>query len=154
MLSEFAMFRVHERTVPYSTIARMSLSNVNITREEADKLRDYTIQTTWKYEEVANKLQDEKKKVKKLEGQLSAPKTQPGMVALEKEKEKNRRLQNALDELQVKYDNTAWRLHKAEAKIREMEKAKVMSPSQGLGDIVVAPDGFAYVKMQAGNENE
>ena len=49
------------------------------------------------------------------------------------------------------------RLLAAEAKIREMENAKVeKAPGKGTGDVtsamslVVAPDGFSYVKMQPG----
>jgi hypothetical protein len=52
----------------------------------------------------------------------------------------------------VEHDNTVWRLLKAEAKIREMEKANVEKvpekvKSQELG-MSVAPDGFVSVKMQ------
>ncbi len=52
----------------------------------------------------------------------------------------------------MEHDNTVWRLLKAEAKIREMEKANVEKvpekvKSQELG-MSVAPDGFVSVKMQ------
>ena len=163
MLSKFAMFRAHERTAPYSTLARICQSNAKPMREEVDKLCDYTIQTTWKYEELTVKFEREQKKVKNLEGQIRALKTQPGILTLKKEKERAMEvkrfavLQNELDELHVKYEETVWRLLAAEAKIREMEKVKVeKAPEKGTGDVasamslVVAPDGFSYVKMQPG----
>ena len=159
MLSEFDMFKRHERTVPYSTIARISQRNEKPTFEEVDTVVRHAINTEWKYEVLCDKFQEAQKKVKKLEGQMSAPKTQTGMLALEKEKEKNRILQNELDELHVKYDNTVWRLLKAEAKIREMENAKVEKVPEKVKAVtgaksqeLVAPDGFTYVKMQPVNE--
>ena len=145
-------FPRHASTVPYGTMAGMiSQSNAKPTREEVEKVVRHGVNTEWKYEVVCGKLQASQKKLTMLQAQMSAPKTQPGMLALEKENEKNRKLQNELDELQVKYDNTVWRLMNAEPKIREMEKPNVekvpeKAKAQELG-MRVAPVGFASVKM-------
>ncbi len=142
-MSRFGFPR-HAITVPYGTMAgMMSQSNAKPTPEEVEKVVRHGVNTEWKYEVVCGKLKASQEKVKTLEAQMSAPKTQPGMLALEKEKEKNRRLQNELDELHVEHDNTVWRLMNAEAKIREMEKANVEKvpekvKSQELG-MLVAP---------------
>jgi hypothetical protein len=70
-------------------------------------------------------------------------------------------IEKKLDDLRFDYDKTVSRLAKAEAKIRELENAKVetedrdlkevaMKPVPQKGwihcDMVIAPDGFSYVK--------
>ncbi len=85
-----AMFRRHASTVPYGTMAGMMSQSNAPAREEVDKVVRHAISTEWKYEVLCDKLQEAHKKVKRLEAQMSGPKTQPGMIALEKEKEKNR----------------------------------------------------------------
>ncbi len=162
------MFRAHERTVPYSTIVRISQSNGAPTREEVDELRDYSIQSTWKFENLSMKFKHEQSKVKELEGQIRALKAKPDMLAPKKEKERkldtlaavqqrNVVLQKTLDDLRVVHEATILRLEKAEAKIREMENVKVEKLDSDLMDVptkpvshkgwihdtVIAPNGFS-----------
>jgi hypothetical protein len=76
----------HEVTVPYGTITRIIQSNAKPTREKVDELRDYSIQTTWKFENLSMKFEQEQSKVKKLEVQIRALKAKPDMLAPKKEK--------------------------------------------------------------------
>jgi hypothetical protein len=180
MIYILAMFRAYERTVPYSTIARVSLSNGMSTREEVNELRDYSIQATWKIETLCSDVKKEQLKVKELEGQIRAlkvkidmkpnmkPDMKPDVIAPKKEKEckldviaalkrRNAVLQKTLGDLLTVHEATVLRLEKAEAKIREMENAKVEkldsenvptkppSPRGWVHDTVVAPDGFSYM---------
>ena len=56
------------------------------TREKVDELCDYSIQTTWKFENLSMKFEQEQSKVKKLEVQIRALKAKPDMLAPKKEK--------------------------------------------------------------------
>jgi hypothetical protein len=177
MLYNLAIFRAHERTVPYSTIAHVSLSNGMTTREEVDELRDCSIQATFKIETLCMKFKQEQSRVKELEGQIRAlkakPDMNPDMLAPKKEKEhkldtlttvkqRNVVLQKTLGDLLVVHEATVLRLEKAEAKIREMENTKVEKLNDDLVDVstkppspqdwihgtVVAPDGFSYMRRR------
>jgi hypothetical protein len=92
MLYKMAMFRRHANTVPYGTMAGMMSLNNAPAREEVEKVVRHAVNTEWNYEVVCGKLQESQKKVIRLEGQMSAPKTQAGILAHKKEKEKNRKL--------------------------------------------------------------
>jgi hypothetical protein len=63
MLYKLTMFRAHEDTVPYITIAHISQSNVTPAREEVDELRFYLVQATWKFENLSMKFKQEQSKV-------------------------------------------------------------------------------------------
>ncbi len=70
-------------------------------------------------------------------------------------------LKKTLDDLRVVHETTVLRLEKEEAKILEMENAKVeklngdlmdvptkpISHKDWIHDTVIAPDGFSYVRM-------
>jgi hypothetical protein len=70
-------------------------------------------------------------------------------------------LQKTLDDLRVVHESTVLRLEKAEAKIHEMENAKVEKLDVDLMDVLTKPishkgwihdtvidaDGFSYVRM-------
>jgi hypothetical protein len=148
------MFR-YDRRVPYNTMACIIENKTTATREEK-KLCEHTIWATWEYEKLAMKHQTTQKKVNNLEADV---------LELKKEKElklnKFAELQKRNTTLKKTLDDTVSRLAKAEAKIRELENAKVetedrdlkevaMKPVPQKGwiycDIVIAPDGFSYVK--------
>jgi hypothetical protein len=162
MLYNLAIFHAYERTVPYSTIARVSLSNGMTTREDVNELRDYSIQATWKIETLCLEFKKEQLKVKELEGQIRAlkvktdmkpdmkPDMNPDMLVPKKEKERkldtlaavkqrNAVLQKTLGDLLVVHEATVSRLEKAEARIRETENAKVEKLDSDLKNVPTKP---------------
>jgi hypothetical protein len=160
------MFRSYERSVPYDTMARIIESKNTATRDEK-KLCEHTLMATWAYEQLTNKFQRVQENYQLAQNEVNNLESQ-----LKKEKElklnkfavlqkRNTTLQKKLDDLRFDYDKTVSRLAKAEAKIRELENAKVetedrdlkevaMKPVPQKGwihcDMVIAPDGFSYVK--------
>jgi uncharacterized protein (DUF3084 family) len=152
------MFRSYERSVPYDTMARIIESKNAATRDEKE-LCEHTLRATWAYEQLTNKYQRTQKKVDNLESELKEKELKLKKFAVLQKR--NAALQKTLDDLRVEHDETVSRLAKAEAKIRELENAKVetedrdlkevaMKPVPQKGwihcDIVIAPDGFSYVK--------
>jgi septal ring factor EnvC (AmiA/AmiB activator) len=145
------MFRSYERSVPYNTMARIIESKNAATRDEKE-LCEHTLRATWAYEQLTYKYQRTQKKVDNLESELKEKELKLNKFAV---------LQKTLDDLRVEHDKTVSRLAKAEAKIRELENAKVETEDRDLKevptkpvpqkgwihcDLVIAPDGFSYVK--------